>query len=80
MAEPHLAQPMQQSSRILQHHPRSLAFLDQFGDELAHALVAPMKNWRVVVVADPGVVHIMCFRLLMISALTNSWPPAGMSG
>ena len=53
----HLAQPVQQLARVLEHHAGLLALLDQLRDELTHSLVAPGEGLRVVVVADVRVLH-----------------------
>jgi len=54
---PHLSQAVQQGPGIFQHHAGLLAFVHQLGNELAHPLVAPQKDRRVVVVPDLLVVH-----------------------
>ncbi len=48
---------MEEASRVLEHDSRLLAVLDQLGNELPHALVAPMEDGGVVVVADVLVIH-----------------------
>ena len=48
---------MEQTPRILEHDAGLLALLDQLRNELAHSLVAPVEDGRVVIVADVGVVH-----------------------
>ena len=57
VVQPHLPHAVQQTSRVLQHDPRLFPIADQLRNELAHPLVAPVKNGRVVIVADVGVVH-----------------------
>ena len=49
---PHLAQPVQQGARVLQHHPRLGTLIDELGDELAHSLVAPAEHRCVVVITN----------------------------
>ena len=53
----HLAQPVQQRARVLQHHPRLRALIDQLRDELAHPLIAPTEHRSVVVIADVRVLE-----------------------
>ena len=48
---------MQQAARVLEHDPRLLALVHELRNELAHALVAPVEDRRIVVVANAGVVH-----------------------
>ncbi len=48
---------MKQRAGIVEHHPRLFAFVDEVRNELAHALVAPVEDRRVVVVADTLVLH-----------------------
>ena len=55
--EPHLPQTVEQRPRIVQHHARPLAFVDELRNKFAHALVTPMENRSVVVVADLRVIH-----------------------
>ena len=57
VVQAHLAQAVQQGAGVFQHHARLLAFVHQLRDELAHALVAPVEDRGVVVVADARVVH-----------------------
>ena len=49
--EAHGAQPVEQCPRILQHDARLPPLGDELRDELAHALVAPVKDLGVVPVA-----------------------------
>lgn len=57
IVQAHLPHPVQQGAGVLQHHAWLLAPIDELRDELAHTLVAPYKHRRVVVVADPLIVH-----------------------
>ena len=57
VVQAHGPQPVEQATRIVQHDPGLPAFVHQLRDELGHAFVAPMEHRRVVVVADPLVVH-----------------------
>ena len=57
VVQAHLAQAVQQGAGVFQHHARLLALVHQLRDELAHALVAPVEDRGVVVVADARVVH-----------------------
>jgi hypothetical protein len=52
-----VAQPVQQGAGVLEHDPRLAALGEQLGDELAHALVAPVEHRGVVVVAQVGVLQ-----------------------
>ncbi len=53
----HVVQPVKQGPRVVQHHPRSVALVEQLRDELGHAPVAPQEHRRVVVVTDIAVLH-----------------------
>ena len=56
----HLPQSVQERARVLEHHPRLAALLEELGNELAHALVAPAEHRSVVVVLEVGVlVHVL---------------------
>ncbi len=57
VVKPHVAQPVQQAARVLEHDARVAALVDEPRYELPHALVAPVEHGRVVVVADVGVLH-----------------------
>ena len=57
VVQAHLPHPVQQGAGVLQHHARFFTFVDELRDELAHAFIAPDEHRRVVVVADPLVVH-----------------------
>ena len=57
VVQAHLAHPVEQRARILEHHARLFALVNQLRDELAHALVAPVEHRGVVIVADARVVH-----------------------
>src|SRR5262245_34098006 len=48
---------MQEDARVIQHHSRLFAFVNELRDEVAHSFVTPMKPRRVVIVADALVVH-----------------------
>ena len=56
----HLAQAVEQTTRIIEHHTRLFSILHKLRDELSHSLVAPMKYPGVMVVTDVWVVqHIL---------------------
>ena len=48
----HLAQPVQKRARVLEHHARLRALVDELRDELPHPLVAPAEHRSIVVVPD----------------------------
>src|SRR5881396_829932 len=48
---------MQQTTGIIEHHARLLAFLREGRDELTDTPVAPVKDRRVMVVADMLIIH-----------------------
>jgi hypothetical protein len=53
----HVPQAVEERAGIFEHHAGLPALVNQLRDELAHALVAPVKDGGVVVVADARVVH-----------------------
>ena len=53
----HLAQAVKERPRVLEHDAGLLPLLDELGNELSHALVTPMENAGIVIVADAGVLH-----------------------
>ena len=57
IVQAHLAQAVQQGAGVFQHHARLFAFIHELRDELAHALVAPVEDRGVVVIADARVIH-----------------------
>lgn len=56
IAGTHVVQPVEEGSRVVEHHPGPVALVDQLRDELTHALVAPAEHRGVVVVTDLTVV------------------------
>jgi 2-methylisocitrate lyase-like PEP mutase family enzyme len=57
IVEPHIPQAVKQGPRVIKHHPRLPAFIQKLWNELAHALVAPVEDRCVVIIADILVVH-----------------------
>ena len=57
VVQSHRAQAVKQAAGVIEHHPRLFPFADQLGDELAHPLVALVKDGGVVVVPDVRMVH-----------------------
>ncbi|CDI02151.1 hypothetical protein BN873_260007 [Candidatus Competibacter denitrificans Run_A_D11] len=57
IVQPHRPQAVEQGAGILQHHPRLLALVNQLRDKFAYPLVAPVKNRRIVIIANALVIH-----------------------
>ena len=53
----HLDQAMEQTTRVIEHHPRLFSIIYKLRNELSHPLVAPMEYRSVVVVCKLWVVH-----------------------
>jgi len=57
VVEPHRVEPVKQGPRVVEHDAGLLARGDELRYELAHTLIAPVKNRGVVVVARIRMVH-----------------------
>ena len=57
VVQAHALQAVEQRPAVFKHHARLFAFVNQLRDELARALVAPMKDRSVVIIPDAWVVH-----------------------
>ena len=57
VAQAHLPHSVQQSTRVIEHHPGLAAFTQELGDELAHAPVAPHERRGVVAVRQIRMRH-----------------------
>ena len=78
IVEPHLAQAVKQRARVIEHHPRLVAFIQKLRNEFAHALLTPTEHRRVVIVADTRIIHHV-FKVADDGAVRRSAPPAGIS-
>src|SRR5262245_30502558 len=59
IVKPHLTQPMQKCPRIFEHYTRPFALTHQLRNEIAHAFVTPVKDCRIMIVPNTGVIHHM---------------------
>ena len=53
----HVPQAMEERPGIFEHDAGLFAFIDQLRNEISHPLVAPLKNRRIMVIADALIIH-----------------------